>query len=218
MTDKKLVIFDMDGTILDTLEDLYLCVNYTLKKCGYKSVNKETVKKYTGKGVAFLLKSCMPSSASDDEFDKAFSIFKPYYEAHCNDHTAPYGGVVDCIKEIKARGYKTAVLSNKIESAVKDLCAVYFNGLFDAVIGYRDGLRPKPYPDGIESVLTELSVARSEAVLIGDSEIDIETGRNAGIDVIGAEWGFRSRKTLVDMRVETILSKPAEISSLFPSL
>ena len=214
MKNKKLVIFDMDGTILNTLDDLYLCTVYALESCGYPAVDKNTVRKFTGRGVRFMVKNCMPDGTTDREFESVISAFLPYYGEHCDDHTRPYPDVCRVIEKLRARGYKTAVLSNKIGFAVEDLCEKHFDGLFDDILGQTDGLKPKPEPDGIIKILGDLNVKKEDAVLVGDSDIDILTGYNADIDVIGVDWGFREREILTGLGVKTIVSRPEELLSV----
>ncbi len=214
LSDKKLIIFDMDGTILNTIDDLANCTNYALEKCGYKRVSNDFVKKYTGRGVNFMLEHCMPDGSTEAENAAVFRAFKPYYKEHCNDFTRPYDGICDVIKRIKDAGYKTAVLSNKIQFAVEDLCKLWFDGLFDGILGNREGIATKPSPEGVNFILNELRISPEDAVLVGDSEIDIQTGYNADLTVVGVEWGFRDRSVLEDMGVENIISKPDELLDL----
>ena len=140
--------------------------------------------------------------------------FMKHYEVHCADFTRPYNGVKDLIKNLRNRGYKTAVVSNKADAAVQDLCIQYFPGLFDLAIGERPEIAKKPAADMVNLALEQLQVSKENAVYIGDSDVDVATARNSNLDMIAVDWGFRTRKFLMEQGAETIVSNPEEILEL----
>ena len=212
--DYKLIIFDMDGTILNTIDDLKDSLNFTLAHFGYPLKNESEVNAITGKGIRYLVEQGLPKGLDNEVIDKVFNFFAEYYAIHCNDKTKPYIGVVETISKIKKAGYMCAVLSNKVHSAVLDLCKMHFDGLFDFILGKVDGMKAKPDPDGVERILDAAELTEKDALMVGDSEIDIQTGYNAKVDVVGASYGFRDRSVLEKMGVENIISKPTELIKL----
>lgn len=207
----KLYIFDLDGTILDTLTDLWNAVNYTMRKFGYPTLEKGEVADRTGNGIARLVKSSLPSGVGEDVQKRALATFKEYYVEHCADNTKPYEHIKDVIATLKENGAKCAVISNKADEAVQKLAKDYFDGLFDVVVGQKDGVRQKPYPDEVESVLKELDVKREDAVYIGDSEVDVQTANNARMDLVAVSWGFRGRTRLEESGAKVIVDSPEQI-------
>jgi len=207
----KLYIFDLDGTILDTLTDLWRAVNYTMCKTGYPTLTKEEVADRTGNGIARLVKLSLPEGVGEDVQKNALAIFKEYYVEHCADNTKPYERIKDVIATLKESGAKCAVISNKADEAVQKLAKDYFDGLFDVVVGQKDGVRQKPYPDEVESVLNELGVKAQDAVYIGDSEVDVQTAKNAGLDLIAVSWGFRGKARLIESGAKVIIDTPEQI-------
>ena len=153
----------------------------------------------------------MPEGTNDADVDKVYAAFKDYYRQHCADKTKPYNGIVSALRKLKAEGYKLAVVSNKADFGVQILCKKYFDGLFEFAVGAKEGIRKKPYPDAVVEVLERMCVEKSEAVYIGDSDVDIETAKNAGLRCISVDWGFRSRKFLLEHGAETIISCPDEL-------
>lgn len=193
---KKLVIFDMDGTILDTLDDLTDSVNYALSYCGYPKHTRDEVRSFVGNGILKLVERSLPSDAGEDDIDKVFHAFKDYYKVHCHDKTRPYPGIINVMETLKEKGFLTAVVSNKADFAVQELCLRYFLDLVDCAVGERKGTNKKPAPDSVISVMKTLNVSPQESVYIGDSDVDIETAENAGIDCIAVTWGFREYEYL----------------------
>lgn len=206
-----LYIFDLDGTILDTLTDLANAVNYTMNRFGFATYREKDVADRTGNGIARLVRLCLPENADENTFKTALGVFKEYYVAHCADNTKPYVDIKNVISELKARGAKCAVISNKADEAVQKLAKDYFYGLFDAVVGQKEGVRVKPYPDTVENVLNILNVPREKTVYIGDSEVDIMTARNAEIKCLSVAWGFRSEDFLIENGADVIIHSPKEI-------
>lgn len=192
----KLAIFDMDGTILSTLDDLANGVDYALRENGLLARSKQETRAALGRGVRFLIEQSVPDGLSDAEISKVEEDFLKYYKVHSMDNTRPYDGIVELIKEVRESGIKTAVVSNKIDSAVKELCANFFEGAFDVAYGERPGIPRKPDPKPINAIIDEFGLSKNEVVYIGDSEVDLLTANNAKIDHIIVTWGFRDREFL----------------------
>ena len=207
----KLVVFDMDGTILDTLEDLTNSVNFGLAKNGLPKRTIDEVRYFVGNGIHRLVERAVPANADDEQIEKVFAALNEHYAVHCADNTKPYAGVNALIAELRRRGVKTAVVSNKADYGVQALCKQYFDGLFDCAVGEQEGVRRKPCPDSVNMVLSKLAIDRSEAVYIGDSDVDVNTAKNAQMDCIAVEWGFRKREELVAAGATLIVADTAEL-------
>ena len=210
----KIAVFDMDGTILNTLDDLKDSLNFTLDSFGYPKRTLEEVRRFVGNGIMKLIERGVPDGTSEEKIKEAYNFFIEYYSAHCADKTKPYAGITELLKKLRADGIKTAVVSNKADSAVKELCDKYFKGLFDISIGEREGVRRKPAPDSVNEVLKQLGFCREEAVYIGDSDVDVETAKNADMVCIGVEWGFRDRELLIEKGADYIVSDTEELCKL----
>ena len=206
-----LIIFDMDGTILNTLEDLKNSLNYVLQQAGYQTRTLEEVRTFVGNGIRKTIERARPSDIEEEKVDELFSLFMDYYAIHNTDNTKPYNGVIELLKELKHLGYKTAVVSNKQNSAVKSLCKKFFTGLFDVEIGEKVNIAKKPEPDEVNEVLKILNIDRTKSIYIGDSEVDIQTAQNSKMKSIIVDWGFRDRKFLYEHGAEVIVSNPSEI-------
>ena len=204
-----LIIFDMDGTILNTLEDLKNSLNYVLQQAGYQTRTLEEVRTFVGNGIRKTIERALPSDIEEEKIDELFSLFMDYYAIHNTDNTKPYNGVIDLLKELKHLGYKTAVVSNKQDSAVKSLCKKFFTGLFDVEIGEKENIAKKPDPDEVNEVLKILNIDRTKSIYIGDSEVDIQTAQNSKMKSIIVDWGFRDRKFLYEHGAEVIVSNPS---------
>ncbi len=207
----RLVIFDLDGTTLNTLEDLANSLNTALDKSGFPRRSLDEVRSFVGNGIRKLVERGLPEETAKEAAEKVFFDFTGHYKLHCSDNTKPYDGIKELITSLREAGYLTAVVSNKADDAVQSLCRKYFYGLFDVVVGEKQGVRRKPAPDTVNEVLQRLKINCREAVYIGDSEVDIETARNAAMDCISVDWGFRSRTELIQAGAATILSQPIEI-------
>lgn len=190
----KAVIFDLDGTLLDTLEDLKDSVNYALGNAGMPLRSLEEVRAFVGNGVRRLMELVVPFGEENSEFEKVFDDFKSHYALHCNDKTAPYPYIMELLEELKKREYKMAVVSNKFYDAVQELRKLYFDGTIEIAIGEKEGIRRKPAPDTVIEALRELGIDKEDAVYVGDSEVDIATAQNTGMDCIAVAWGFRTRE------------------------
>ena len=212
----KLAIFDMDGTILNTIDDLADSCNVICKKYGYPLHTVEEIKYMVGNGIPKLMRRALPKDIEEEQFQKVLAEYIEYYEDHCAIKPAPYEGIVECIRSLRAAGVKVAVNTNKVEPAAIALCNDYFPGLFDIISGSRPGMPPKPAPDGIYEILNRAGMdGKSDgqkAVFIGDSDVDMQTGMNAGLDVIGVDWGFRGKKFLEEHGAKLIMMSAQELA------
>lgn len=207
----KLVIFDMDGTILNTLEDLADSINYALSANGYAGRTLDEVRCFVGNGIRKLVERAVPEGTGEAEKERVYESFTAHYKVHCADKTRPYDGIVELLKSLREAGCMTAVVSNKADYGVQILCDDYFPGLFDAAVGERPGICRKPSPDSVNEVLAKLDVSRGQAVYVGDSDVDVETAKNAGLACIAVEWGFRDRNFLLAHGADVIVSEPHEV-------
>ncbi len=193
----KLIIFDLDGTVLDTLEDLYNSVNFALKSNKLPERTMCEVRQFVGNGIRLLIERAVPDNTDEAVTDKVFSDFKEHYAVHSMDNTKAYDGIGELLDRIKKEGIKTALVSNKADFAVQKLIKIFFDGKFDFVLGEKEGINKKPAPDMVCKALEELSEACENSVYVGDSEVDIETAKNSGIDIIAVDWGFRDKEYLI---------------------
>ncbi len=192
----KTVIFDMDGTILNTLEDLADALNYALKNNGFPVRQLKETRTFMGNGIMNFIRKGAPEGTDSGILEKIKKDIDSYYSVHCADRTRPYPGIPELLTALRKKGYRTAVVSNKEDYAVQKLCSRYFDGLFDAYAGERRGIRRKPAPDTVNEVLRKFRCRREEAVYIGDSEVDIQTAENADMDSLIVDWGYRDRDFL----------------------
>ena len=193
---KKLVIFDLDGTLLDTLDDLADAVNWALAQEQLPARTRDEMRAFVGNGIRKLIERAVPAGTEPARTDRVFADFKAHYADHCADKTQPYPGVIGLLERLRAQGIRTAVVSNKADFAVQTLCRDYFPGLVDCAVGERAGIPKKPAPDTVNEVLRQLNIPREQAVYVGDSEVDAATAYNAKMDGILVLWGFRDRQTL----------------------
>ena len=215
---KKAAVFDMDGTILNTLEDLKDTLNYALQQAGYGTHTLEEVRSYVGNGIRRMIECAVPEGTEAEECDRIQAIFMPYYQKHCADKTCAYPGITELLEKLQAEGILTAVVSNKADSAVQELVEEYFKGLFDVAVGEQAGIRKKPAPDMVEKALDALGVKKEEAVYIGDSEVDMATAENSGLDRIIVAWGFRDKEFLKERGAERIADDAKDVYSYFQEL
>ncbi len=188
----KAAIFDMDGTILDTLEDLTDSVNAALRWAGYPERTLDEVRSFVGNGALKLVERAVPAGTGAADIRRVLDFYRPYYQEHAEEKTRPYPGIPEALSALRAAGVKLAVVSNKPHGATVKLAARYFPGAFDAVLGARDGVPVKPAPDLLEAVMGSLGAAPEETAYIGDSDVDIETAKNTGTACVSVAWGFRS--------------------------
>lgn len=208
---KKLAILDLDGTILDTLADLADAVNWALAQSDLAQRTEAEVRAFVGNGIRNLIDRSVPENTPADVTDCVFSDFKARYAQHCADKTCPYAGIPTLLDELRAAGVQLAVVSNKADFAVQELCARYFPGQIDLVAGEKAGIPKKPAPDSVNAVLAALNVPREQAVYVGDSEVDIRTACNAQMDVIIVSWGFRDRGSLEKEGAKIIVESVEEL-------
>ncbi len=207
----KLAVFDMDGTILDTLEDLKDSTNFALEKCGYPTRSYDEVRRFVGNGIRKLIERAVPEGLTVEQIDRVHEVFTEHYKVHCADTTKAYDGIKPLLEKLRASGVKTAVVSNKADYGVQELCKEYFDGLFDYAVGEREGIRRKPAPDAVNEALRVLGIDKSEAVYIGDSDVDFETAKNAELPCISVLWGFRDEEFLREKGATLFVRDPAEI-------
>ncbi len=210
------VIFDLDGTLLNTLEDLCDSTNYALAKYGFPPRTLDEVRCFVGNGVRKLIERAIPQGELNPVFADCLEVFKNHYKDNMYNKTAPYPGIAEMLGTLKQKGIKTAVVSNKFDAAVKELCQNYFAGLIDTAIGENEaeGIRKKPAPDSILKVVKELQTDLRHVIYAGDSETDVQTAKNAGIECIGCTWGFRSRDVLENEGANYLVNSPNEIPEI----
>lgn len=208
---KEAVIFDLDGTLLNTLEDLCDAVNAALEINGMPKRTLEEVRNFVGNGVRNLMLRAVENGEDNPLFEKAFADFKKYYALHCKDKTVPYRGIIELLEVLQNRGIKMAIVSNKIDSAVKELNNFYFSEYTKTAIGEMEGVARKPAPDTALKALRELGVSADKAIYVGDSDVDIKTARNAGLDCVSVTWGFRDRDFLIENGATRLIDYPLQL-------
>lgn len=208
----KAVIFDLDGTLADTLADLTNSVNYALSEFGFPKRSADEVRSFVGNGVRRLINLSVPYGTPENICEDCLGVFKKHYEKNSCVNTKPYDGVCEILEYLKNKGIKTAVVTNKVHWAAEEIVGHFFEGFIDVTAGQVDGAAQKPEPDGIFYVLKKLGISKENAVYVGDSEVDCLTAHNAGIPCIGVTWGFRDREVLELNGAEFIVDVPAEIA------
>ena len=209
----KTFIFDLDGTLLDTIGDLAASVNYALRTNGMPEHSTDDVRRFVGNGVRLLMERAVPDGAANPLFDDAFADFRQHYMVHSLDTTRPYDGIPETLAELKSRGCRLAVVSNKFMSATQELIRHFFPDTSEVAIGEHEaeGIRKKPAPDTVFAALKQLGVGKEDAVYVGDSDVDILTARNSGLPCISVLWGFRDRDFLIQHGAKTLISAPHEL-------
>lgn len=212
----RAVLYDMDGTVLDTLGDLQNAVNAALAAFGREGLSLEQVRRYVGNGSRRLIELALGPEAAQEEIERMLAWYRPWYEAHCRILTRPYPGILPLMAALREAGVRQAIISNKPDAAVRALAADFFPGLAELAVGEREseGVRRKPWPDMLDAVRETLGLAWSECLYVGDSEVDILTAKNAGLRCVSVSWGFRSRAELLAAGAETIIDSPAELKQL----
>lgn len=210
---KRYAIFDLDGTLLDTLDDLTDSMNYMLGKHNFPLRTRDEVRNFVGNGVRKLVERAVPPEyKADDEFiDKFYDDFSLYYNSHSDIKTAPYPGTLDMLDKLLHSGFDIAIVSNKIDSAVKSLSAKFFGERIKSAIGEKPSIRHKPEPDMVFMAMEEMGADKENSIYIGDSEVDIQTAKNSGIPCISVLWGFKDRKFLEDSGATVIVESMEEL-------
>ena len=209
---KTTYIFDLDGTLLDTLQDLAAAVNFALRKNGMEEHSIDDIRRFVGNGVRKLIERAVPDGSKNPRIDEVFADFRSYYMQHSLDATKPYDGITEILQELQQRGCKMAVVSNKMMAATQELVAHFFPEI-EVAIGENEaeGIRKKPAPDMVFEALNRLGAEAESAVYIGDSDVDIQTAMNAGVPCISVLWGFRNREFLLEHGAQHFIEKPTEI-------
>jgi phosphoglycolate phosphatase len=206
-------VFDLDGTLLDTLGDLAASTNYALRTHGMPEHSLDDVRRFVGNGVRVLMERAVPQGAENPQFEAAFQTFREHYMQHSLDTTKPYDGILETLEALKAEGCRLAVVSNKMMAATQELCRHFFRDTIEVAIGEHEaqGIRKKPAPDTVNEAFRQLGVGKERAVYVGDSDVDILTARNSGLPCISVLWGFRDRDFLIQHGAETFISAPSEL-------
>ncbi len=207
----KTIIWDMDGTLLDTLDDLSDSVNAALREFQLPEKEKIEVRSYVGNGILRLMELCVPGGKLCPEFEKIFLFFKTHYAKNSRNKTKPYGGLERVLHQLKIQGYQMAIVSNKADYIVKELAQLFFQDTIDIAIGESVGINKKPNPDTVFEAMRLLNANKETTIYIGDSEVDITTAKNAGIDCLSVAWGFRDNLYLQISGATHIIDKPKEI-------
>ena len=211
--DIKVIIFDLDGTLLNTLDDLADSTNLALAEFGYPPKSIAEIKQYVGNGVAKLIERAIPNGKDNIHYNTCLKIFKIIYAQNMYNKTAPYNGIINLLIELKEKNYKIAVVSNKFDLAVKELCQKYFPNLIDIAIGENEaaGINKKPAPDTVNLALKQLKLTPNQAIYVGDSDVDILTAKNSNMPCISVTWGFRDIQFLKEHNANIIINDPKEI-------
>lgn len=204
------VIFDLDGTLLNTLDDLHASVNNTLEKFGYPQRSLPEVRSFVGNGVPMLIRRALPADASEEDFCNALEYFKEYYKVHCDDRTKPYPGICEALAQLKTDGYPIGVVTNKVDNATKILCEKHFGELVDIALGQNGQFQVKPDPESLFYVKKYLCA--ETVIYVGDSEVDILTAENAGARCVSVSWGFKDREFLLAAGAQIIADTPKQMT------
>lgn len=209
----KLAIFDLDGTVLDTLEDLANAVNRALEMHGFPTHSIEDVRRFVGNGVAKLIRRAVPAGTSDAECESVLADFKASYRQHINDCTKPYAGIPEMLRALKDAGMKVGINSNKFDAALQSLCHIHFEGLYDCAVGESEITPKKPDPTAARRIMQAAGASPEETIYIGDSDVDMRTGHNAGTDAAWVSWGFRRRDEMVGCEIPMAFDSPKALQS-----
>lgn len=210
----KTVLFDFDGTLLYTIPDLADAVNHGLAKYGYPTHDYDTIQSYVGNGVRLLVSRAVPGGEDNPDFERVFAAFSEYYDVHCTDKTAPYPGIMELLAALHAKGAKMAIVTNKYQSAAEELRERFFGEFIPIIEGDKSGRERKPDPAPVLAAMKALDTLGVEAVYIGDTEVDMQTALNSGLDFIAAAWGYRTPEQLKALGIEKIALKPMDVLDL----
>lgn len=212
------IVFDLDGTLLNTLEDLKDSVNFALERQGFPLRNLSEIRSFVGNGIRLLMERAVPENIDAETFEICFKDFCDYYKIHMEDKTAPYDGINDMLTNIKKAGFKTAIVTNKADFAAQDLCKRMFGENIDFIVGSSDDRPNKPAPDGVFYALEKLDSKIENTVFVGDADTDILTAKNANLPSIGVLWGFRDREVIEEAGAEYIVESVNDLEKLLISL
>ena len=210
----KACIFDLDGTLTNTLESMTYSVNLTLEEMGLSKITKDQCRLFVGNGARVLMEKSLKAVGDTDasRIEEGMEIYGRIFDRNCTYHVTPYEGIPEMLKALKDKGIQLAVLSNKPDrQTIKVVKAIFGEELFDYAQGQKEGIRRKPEPDGVWYLMEQMHVSKEECLYIGDSEVDAATGRNAGLKTIGVLWGFRDRKTLETAGADDLIDRPDEL-------
>lgn len=208
------IIFDLDGTLLNTLEGLKNSTNFALKKFNCPEITLEQTRSFVGNGVRKLIERAIPNGEKNPDFEKCLNTFKEHYSKTMYQKTVAYDGIEDMLTELKRKGIKTGVVSNKFDTAVKELCKNYFDGLIIVAIGESPDVRKKPAPDSVLKAMEILGAKPENTLYVGDSDVDIQTAKNSNLKSVGVTWGFRDRELLEEEGADFIINTPCELLEL----
>lgn len=211
----KTFIFDLDGTLLNTLDDLAASTNYALRQFEMKEHPVESIRQFVGNGVGKLIERAIPDGKDNPLYDDVLDTFRKHYMNHSLDTTRPYDGVDKMLRDLKQSGCRIAVVSNKFLAATQELCQHFFPDTVEVAIGEHENIRRKPAPDTVREALQRLGEGSEDAVYIGDSEVDIATAKNSGLPCISVLWGFRDRDFLLSHGATTFVTTPSDIVSIY---
>lgn len=208
------LIFDLDGTLLNTLEDLKDSTNFVLKKYNYPLRTIDEIRIFVGNGIEKLIERVIPEGTNNPKYSECLNLFKKHYAENMYNKTKPYNGIMDMLIKLNKNNLKIAVVSNKIDFAVKDLCKKYFGNKIQIALGSTETMKRKPAPDSVLNVMKQLKSKKEETLYIGDSDTDVKTAKNANLTCIGVTWGFRSKETLIEEGADYIIDSPDELLTL----
>jgi len=212
--DRAIIIFDLDGTLTDTLEDLWISTNHALGVMGYPLRSIDEVRRFVGNGVGKLIERAVPEGTAKEQELKCLDAFRAHYVEHCQDHTSLYPGVREMLMALRQRGYQMAVVSNKLQAGVSELEKSLFPDIFQLALGEGPGLRRKPAPDMLLHAMQQLGGTPAQTLYVGDSDVDLETARNAGVDCVSVLWGFRDLDFLLQHGASITIQQPMELLEL----
>lgn len=215
---KDTIIFDLDGTLLNTLDDLTDSINFMLESYEFPLRSLVEIRGFVGNGVKLLVERALGEKLSVLKFNDCFECFTAHYNKNKNNKTAPYPGILEMLKEVKKLGYKTAIVSNKYDAAVQELKRDVFSGLIDEAIGERENLRSKPFPDSTLLAMQMLGVDKENCIYVGDSDVDVATARAAELTFIAVSWGFKDKDFLIDLKPDYIIDSPDELVEILKTI
>ena len=211
MKNIQYIVFDMDGTLLNSLTDLQNTLNYCFSEIGFPERTYQEVRSFVGNGLRKLIERAVPKGTSEEKIDEILVMFKAHYMVHCADFTAPYEGILDMLTTLKEKGYKMAIVSNKADEALKVLSGQFFGEYINVAIGERQGMNKKPAPDLVYLAMEKLGADKENTVYVGDSEVDYQTAANSELKCISVLWGFRDRELLESYGADCFASSPQDV-------